>query len=101
MCEERGAYGSAANLCNKHIGYKHIGNKHIGYKRMANKHIANKQIGFSVSANLLIESRYSISILDISFDDGRQKPLAVFSCDCVSFDDSWRTLLAIFPCIAF
>ena len=54
MCEERGAHGSAANLCNK---------------RMANKHIANKQIGFSVSANLLIESRYSISILDISFDD--------------------------------
>lgn len=70
MCEERGAYGSAANLCNKHIGNK----------RMANKHIANKQIGFSVSANLLIESRNSISILDISFDDGRQKPLAVFSC---------------------
>ena len=69
MCEERGAQGSAANLCNKHIGYKHIGNKHIGNKRMANKHIANKQIGFSVSANLLIESRYSISILDISFDD--------------------------------
>ena len=70
MCEERGAYGSAANLCNKHIGYKHIGNKHIGNKRMANKHIANKQIGFSVSANSLIESQYSISILDISFDDG-------------------------------
>jgi len=64
MCEERGAHGSAANLCNKRMA-----NKHIGNKRMANKHIANKQIGFSVSANLLIESRYSISILDISFDD--------------------------------
>ena len=74
MCEERGAYGSAANLCNKHIGNKHIGNKHIGIKRignkrMSNKHIANKHIGFSVSANSLIESQYSVSILDISFDD--------------------------------